>query len=258
MVANAIGWWINNASDRYVIIYFLGMSANGIYSVAGKIPAILNILQTIFAQAWSLSVVKEFDAEDSNLFFTNTYVIYNCFMTIGCSGLILFDKIVSKFLYAKDFYVAWRYVPFLTIAIVFGSLSGYIGGFFSATKNTKIYGQSTIWGAIANIVLNLILVPLFGAIGAAIATCISYFVIWVFRLFHSKKLIKLRVNFKKNCISYVLLLIQTFLLFIIDGIWLYCLETFLFFIILFIHGSQLLLILKIKKEQTSDWKVIFK
>lgn len=68
-IANAISWWVNGLADRYVIIFFCGIASNGVYSVASKIPSILNIFQNIFSQAWMLSAVREFDAEDKNGFF---------------------------------------------------------------------------------------------------------------------------------------------------------------------------------------------
>ena len=73
LIANSIAWWINNASDRYVVTFFCGVAANGVYSVASKIPSILNVFQTIFNQAWSLSAVKDYDPEDKSGFFANTY-----------------------------------------------------------------------------------------------------------------------------------------------------------------------------------------
>lgn len=69
LIANSIAWWINNASDRYIVIFFCGLAENGIYSVASKIPSILNIFQSIFNQAWTLSAVKDFDSEDKHGFF---------------------------------------------------------------------------------------------------------------------------------------------------------------------------------------------
>ena len=72
---------------------------------------------------------------------------------------------MAHLLYAKDFFVAWKYVPWLTIAIVFGSFSGYIGGFFSVVKNSKIFAQSTVVRAVSNIVLNLIMTLFRGALG---------------------------------------------------------------------------------------------
>lgn len=241
MIANSIAWWVNSVSDRYVIVFFCGLAENGVYSVAGKIPSILNIFQTIFNQAWTLSAVKDFDPEDKNGFFSNTYKAYNCMMTIICSGIILFDKILAHFLYAKDFYVAWRYVPWLTIAILFGALSGYIGGFFAAVKDSKIFATSTIMGAVVNIVLNFAFTPFYGAMGAAVATAICYLVVWVFRFWQSKKYIKLRVNIKRDVITYILLCAQSVFI-MLDGIKMYAFVGGVFLVICFLYAKDIKLV----------------
>ena len=54
-----IGWWINNVSDRYIVTWICGLAANGVYSVAYKIPSLLSMFQQIFNQAsmnmWGLT-----------------------------------------------------------------------------------------------------------------------------------------------------------------------------------------------------------
>lgn len=241
-IANSLGWWVNNALDRYVVIYFCGLDANGIYSIASKIPNILNIFQSIFNSAWTLSAVKEFDPDDRNYFFTNTYKAYNCFMTITCSGIIVADKMLAKLLYAKDFFVAWQYVPWLTIAILFGALSGYLGGFFSAVKDSKIFARSTIIGAGCNIVLNMVLTPLMGPIGAAIATAVCHIVVWMIRFKQSKKYIKLRIKFARDVITYFVLIVQSVALLYFEGIIIYWIEfiLFIFVVILYFKDIQLI------------------
>lgn len=241
MIANSVAWWVNSVSDRYVVVFFCGLAENGVYSVAGKIPSILNIFQTIFGQAWTLSAIKDFDSDDKSGFFSNTYRAYNCLMTIICSGIILFDKIIAHFLYAKDFYVAWKYVPWLTIAILFGALSGYIGGFFSAVKDSKIFATSTIMGAAVNIVLNLIFTPLYGAVGAAVATAICYIVVWVFRYWQSKKYIKLRINIARDVITYILLCVQSVLI-MIDGLKMYAFVSGVFGVICLLYLKDIKLV----------------
>lgn len=243
MIANSIAWWVNNVSDRYVIVFFCGLAENGIYSVAGKIPSILNIFQSIFNQAWTLSAVKDFDSEDEDGFFSNTYRSYNCLMTIVCSGIILFDKILAHFLYAKNFYMAWKYVPWLTMAILFGALSGYIGGFFSAVKDSKVFATSTIMGAGTNIVLNLIFTPFYGAMGAAVATVICYIVVWVFRFVQSKKYIKLRVNIGRDILSYILLGVQAICIFM-NGAKMYIFAGSFFIIICLSYLEDIKFVLK--------------
>lgn len=242
LIANSIAWWVNNVSDRYIIVFFCGLAENGIYSVAGKIPSILNIFQTIFNQAWTLSAVKDFDPEDNNGFFSNTYKAYNCMMVIVCSSIIVADKLLAKFLYAKDFYIAWKYVPWLTIAILFGALSGYLGGFFSAVKNSKLFATSTIMGAIINVVLNLIFTPLYGAIGAAVATAISYIVVWAFRYCQSKKYIKMRINITRDIVSYILLIIQSILI-LMNGLKMYIFVGLAFVIICLLYLNDIILVI---------------
>lgn len=242
LIANSIAWWVNNVSDRYVIVFFCGLAENGVYSVAGKIPSILNIFQTIFNQAWTLSAVKDFDPEDKNGFFTNTYKAYNCMMVIICSSIIVADKILAKFLYAKDFYVAWKYVPWLTVAILFGALSGYLGGFFSAVKDSKLFATSTIMGAIINLILNFIFTPIYGAMGAAIATAISYIVVWAFRYVQSRKYIKLKINLTRDIIAYILLIVQS-LLILIEGLKMYFFVGSVFLVICFLYIKDIMLVL---------------
>lgn len=239
LILNSIAWWINNAADKYVIVFFLGLAENGIYSVAGKIPAILNVFQVIFSQAWTLSAVKEFDPEDKNGFFSKTYATYNCFMVLGCSAIIVVDKLLARLMYAKDFYAAWQYVPWLTIAIVFGSLAGYLGGFFSAVKDSKVFARTTLIGAACNIVLNFALTPFIGAMGAAIATTVSYFSVWCFRLVISKKYIRFAIRLKRDLITYFLVVLQTVILLLLDGPLLYGLEIGLFIFIALLYMSDI-------------------
>ena len=65
---------------------------------------------------------------------------------------------MGKILYAKDFYAAWRYVPFLLISIVSGALCGVLNGIFYAYKDTKMVSVSVLAVAAVNTALNLILI----------------------------------------------------------------------------------------------------
>ena len=240
LIANNIGWWINNSSDRYVVTWMCGVAANGIYSVGYKIPSILNMLQTIFNQAWTLSAVKDFDDQDSNGFFSNIYSIYNCGMVMCCSFIVLTSRLFAHVLYANEFFEAWRYVPFLTISIVFGALSGFLGGVFSAVKDSTVYGKSTMIGAVLNLLLNFILVYFIGPLGAAIATLISYCVVWAIRLQHTKKYIAIKINLKRDLLSYIFLLFQGIILFLLeDGASLYLCELIVFGLIVILNKKEI-------------------
>ena len=59
LIPTAVFWWIMGVSDRYLVKWFVGSDANGIYAVAYKIPTILTILATVFMDAWQLSAIAE-------------------------------------------------------------------------------------------------------------------------------------------------------------------------------------------------------
>lgn len=244
LMINNISWWINNVSDRYIVTWFCGISENGLYSLSYKIPSILNVIQTIFNQAWTLSAVKDYNSEGKEGFFTEVYKCYNLVMVIGCSVILIFIKVIAKIMFINEFYYAWRYVPFLLVSGVFGALSGFIGGIFAAAKESKAFGRTTAIGALINIVLNFILVYTIGAIGAAISTLISYVIIWLLRLNIVKKFMTLKIKFFRDLLSYVLLVVQGCVFFVgLLELWqVYLVEIFLLAFIICLYVGEISMI----------------
>lgn len=207
LILGTVGWWCNNASDRYVVTFLCGIAANGIYSVAYKIPSILTTIQQVFLQAWQISAVKEYEDEDSNIFYGNTFLFINLAMCLVCMGLILFTKFIAGILYAKDFYAAWQYVPFLLVSGVFNAASGILGPILNADKDSKSLGASSLVGAFVNIILNFSLIYVIGVQGAAVATAISSYIIYLFRKIAVGTKIVVE-NYWKIYISWILIVCQ--------------------------------------------------
>ena len=208
LIFTAIAWWINSSLDRYFVSGMMGVSANGIYSVSYKIPNILTAFQTVFTQAWSISAVTAFDKDDKDGFMGHTYEMFAMLMIMACSGIMLINEPLSRILYAKEFYEATYYVPYILIATLFSALAGYFGGIFAAVKDSKTCAASTIVSAAVNMVLNAAFIPLFGIAGAAVATMISYFCSWIVRVVAARKYIKMKADTKKLYFAFILLLGQ--------------------------------------------------
>ncbi len=134
--------------------------------------------------------------------------MYSCIMVILCSVLISINRYVSLFLFQKDFYEAWKYVPWLLLASVFSSLSSFLGGIFSAVKDSKTIAVSTMESAGVNIVMNIVFIYFFGVAGAAAATALSYFSLWAIRIVLVKRYIILRFNLRWDLLAYGFLVIQ--------------------------------------------------
>lgn len=136
-------------------------------------------------------------------------------------------------------------MPFLMISLVFGAMSGLLGGLFSAAKDSKIMGRTTIIGAVINIIGNIILISMIGVNGAAISTAFSYFIVWILRIIHSKKYMNFKINLNKDIFVYLLLVIQAIvMLYVLNNIILYLLQMSLLILEIIIYNNEIIKIIK--------------
>ena len=244
LMVNSISWWVNNSLDKYMVLYICGIAANGLISVAYKLPTVLSTIQNLFEQAWVLSAVKKYNKEDTDGFFVQTYNLYGFVMAIVVSAIIMFKKILSALLFKKDFYEAWSMIPFFSIAVVFSTAAGFCGGVFAAQKRTDIISKTTFIGAIVNTILNAILIYSFGVIGGAVATMISNAVVMIVRLFYVKQQMNFQIRVVRDALTYGILLFQTLILLICNSKVQYVLQLLLLVLIVLLYNKEVLAVLK--------------
>lgn len=208
MIPTIIAWWFMQTSDKYIIIWKLGLSQSGIYSVSYKIPSILTIISSLFTQAWQISAISNYGEDDNPQFVGNVYLLFNMISVMACSALIAGSKSIGGILFAKDYFVAWKCVPILLIAYVFSGLSGFLASNFTAAKKTTFLFVSTSVGAFLNVALNLILIQRVGILGAAYTTLIGFLVTWAIRLYVSQKIVRIEIPLLKHIASYIVLLFE--------------------------------------------------
>lgn len=214
LIPNTVCWWISNSSDRYMITWIVGSSANGIYSIATKIPSMISVLFNMFIMAWQISAVEGFGGKESQNFYSIINKNYMSLCFILSSAIIALIKPISLFLFSNKFFIAWKIGPILVIACCFHSLGLFLGTIYTGAMKTKNILVSTITSAIINIFLNYFLINWYGAIGAAIATLISYIIIWFYRAIDSKKIMKIQYNVISSILALILLIIEFFIIYL--------------------------------------------
>lgn len=238
LIPNALMWWVMNASSRYFILFFVGASANGLFAVANKIPSLLSILNQIFFQAWQLSAIEEYDSKNKSNFYSEVFNYFSMSMFLGTSGILIVIKPVMSVLVATEFYHAWKYAPFLLLGVVFSSFSGFLGTNYIAAKKTGGVFKTSIIGGILNIVLNFIFIPLVGTNGASLSTMISFFVIWVIRVYDTKQFINMKLDLNILTTNILIIAMQIGILYLnISSITELVMEILLFNILLIINRS---------------------
>ena len=212
LMPNSMMWWVMTASDRYMILLFAGASANGLYAVATKFPSVLVVLNQIFFQAWQMSAVEEFESEKKSEFYSIVFRYFSLVMFLGASFLILLSKPIVELVIAYEFHDAWTFIPFLVLGVVFQSFSAFLGTNYIAAKKTAGVFRTTVIGAIVNIILNFLLIPFIGAIGASISMFLSFFITWLIRVFDTKKFVQIDLKYFRFILNMFLLVFQSIML----------------------------------------------
>lgn len=156
LVVSGFAWWLNTSCDRWFISAFVGVSENGLYAVAFKIPMILSAFQSIFSQAWLLSAFSQKDSADSTEYSSRVFCLYSLLLGLVCSVLVLIDKPLSSLLFQSEFYNAWCIVPPLLISSYVSALGSFQESLFQTKYDSKSIFVAIMLGAGGNIVLILL------------------------------------------------------------------------------------------------------
>ncbi len=192
LVPTTIFWWITGVSDRYMVAEMRSPEVNGLYTAAYKIPTLLIYAVSIFDSAWKLSVSSEDDPEATRAFYSRVWRVYTTVAFLGGAALMLTCRLFAALLFDKSYTDAWIYIPVLTVATVFTALDTFLGSVYFAGRKTMWSMLTALFGAGLNIALNLLLIPIWSAMGASIATFASYFAVFLLRLLTVRRLIAFR------------------------------------------------------------------
>ena len=250
MIPNSISWWINSAASKYIILFLQGPAVTGLYSAAGKLPALINVISSIFQQAWQYSSAKEYDNENKDRFYSTVFNYYSSFILIASSGAVLISPIISKIILRGDFYEAQKFVPLMLFSAALLCYSTFFGGFYTASKQNKMLMISTIISSAINLVISFLLTPAWGAFGAVVATIICYAFVSIFRIIDTRKFTKIKTNWVLNALSLIILLAQSLFMTITEtGLNTYFISGAFFFAVLLINAIYLLMRRKGKRVQ---------
>lgn len=197
LIPNNISWWIVNFSDRYIILFFLGVSANGIYSIANKFPTIVTTVTGILYFSFQEAMLKEYDAPDRDVFYSKLFgKYYSILFSLVACGIPL-TRIVIQLFTGAEYTSAWMYSGFLYIGTVYSALATLLGIGYQISKETKRSVYSTVGAASVNVLINIAFINVIGLHAASLSTMISYIVLFAIRIRHSRKYFVLNIKWKE-------------------------------------------------------------
>lgn len=182
LIPNKVSWTIMNMSSRVVIMNVLGAGSAGLFAVAYKFPNVMDQIYGFFYQSWKESSARALSSDGNEVEFYNS--IYFTLRRAMMSIVFLMSALMPlafKLLINPSYFESLVYVPVLLLATFYSNISGFYGGIFTAHKDTKIMGTTTVCSAVISLVLNVVLIPMLGLKGAAVSALVSMVVVNEYR-----------------------------------------------------------------------------
>lgn len=195
MVVVALSQWILTMTDRIFLIHYTSAYDVGLYSFGYKVGTIVNLgIIGPFAVAWTPIMMKIAKEENGSSIFRETLVIWTAILIAASSAIALFSKEIALVMGGREFVSTARII----IMILWGEMFFGLYNFFiygpSVEKRSNPLALQTFGAALINMLLNFVLIPKLGTIGAAISSLVSYFTMFLLLSFSvlKKKQISLK------------------------------------------------------------------
>ncbi|MCR4780332.1 MAG: oligosaccharide flippase family protein [Ruminiclostridium sp.] len=206
MIPTTIMWWIINVSDSFMISEMIGMESSGIYKAASRFPSMISIFSGIFSQAWNMSAISENNSRTIAKFYTNVFDIFQSTVYVIAAALFVAIKPLILLIYDEAFYDAYLATPFIIMSVVFTCFSTFMGSVYVASKQSVRSMVTAAIGAGVNIILNIIMINLWGIYGATFASFLSFIIIFAVRAADTHRIVYMDLRLPKMGFNVLILL----------------------------------------------------
>lgn len=185
LIPHALGWWLMTSIDRLFINSMVNVAATGMYTVGYQVGMIIGLLATSFNQAWHPFLFKKLKANNysTKIKIVKFTYMYNMGIIILAVTLSLVAPWFLGIFVGKGFHGAYKYVLWIAFGYAFQGMYFMVVNYIFYIKKTYILAWVTFFSACVNMFLNYFLIKANGAVGAAQATTITFFVqfiiVWI-------------------------------------------------------------------------------
>lgn len=210
-----IALWVSNSSDRFFLAKLASLHSVGVYSVANRLAWVQWFIFSSFQLAFTPIAYSIYKRPDAAVIFRKVFVYYIVLSSILGLTISVFGLDLLRILTPPPYHPAHMVLGLLNLSIILHGVFYIFGIGISIAKKTKYFAYSYVLGAIANISLNLLLIPTYGVMGAASATLISFGITAILGAYWSKRSYPLRFPMNR-----LVIICSLFLSFCLLGIWL--------------------------------------
>lgn len=162
-------------TDKIMLKLFLGEEATGYYSAAVTCASYFGFVFTAILDSARPSILESKKSDQANFEkkVTQLYSIVIYMSLAQCVVMTLFSDVIIKVLYGSEYLSASGILMLVVWYITFSYIGGVRSIWILAENLQKYLWVINLGGAITNVLLNAILIPLWGTYGAAVASIIT-------------------------------------------------------------------------------------
>ena len=176
-------------ADKIMINIMISATATALYSVSYSVAVVVNLIKTSIIDAirpWMYTCLRDNKTENVKNVMNGLLVFVSALTLV----FVAFAPEVIRIVAPVSYYEAIYCMPPVMISSFFTflySTFSIIEMYFEETKKVMV---ASIAAALLNVVLNALLIPVYGYIAAAFTTLICYIFLAVFHYFMAKKVLK--------------------------------------------------------------------
>lgn len=188
LVPSGLAMWILTLLDRYFLKVYTSLDTVGIYSLGYKIATIMSMIVIVpFSLAWGPLMLKWYKQKNAKKLFSTVYKYFSIIGFFVALLLSIFSKEVIRIMTTPPFYSAYKIVYFIVLAYLCQGFYMIFTAGCTFIRKTYYFPIATGVAAVLNTVLNILLIPHYKMMGAAIATIISYLIMTVLMYIFSER-----------------------------------------------------------------------
>lgn len=174
LMLGAMALFVMNSSDRFFLKGFASLEELGVYGLGYKIGLIMSLLMNAFVVAWLPVMYRIAKEERAREIFARVLTYYVLVAGTVLLGIASFRHEIVGVLSGPGYEGAAAFVPLILLSYLFQGVHYIYSVGLVVTDRVRWVPVVTGGAAMVNIVLNLVLIPKLGAMGAAWATFLSF------------------------------------------------------------------------------------
>ena len=173
LIPGTMALYLMQYLDRFAIQDLVNLRAVGIYGIGVRLASVINLFLAGFHSAWSPIVFRSFHEPNAPEKFRVVFNYYLFIVLVVMMTVSLFSREALLLLTTKTFSRGFVVVPLLMLSAILISIGQHFTYGIPIAKKSHYRMVLNLIAVTMNAVLNYTLIPLFGIVGAALATTLS-------------------------------------------------------------------------------------